>query len=149
MSLITEPDEDNYLPPPVMVTMPCGEDYFVCRALVRDSWLQWVDALPPDQGDWHRLTDPIVTTVQELARALHYMHRSLPSYKRCDEKPFTVTRWWDPDADDGWETGGHCLFRFTGLSSDELIDTLPRKSQLPWRLRLIKISENFVEASLE
>lgn len=145
MPTTTEHDEDWDLPPPVMVTMPCGTDFYACRALVRDSWLQWRDALPPEQEDWERITSDVVENIQSLAKAIHHLHRSLPGYKQCDESPFTVSRWWDPDDDEGWQLGGRCLFRFKDTTSFELIEGLPRKTQL----QLTRISENWVEASLQ
>ena len=53
--------------------------------------------------------------------------------------------WWDPDDDEGWQLGGRCLFRFSNVPALELINSLPRKTQL----KLVQISENYVEASLQ
>ena len=145
MPTAIDDDDEWHLPPPVMVELPCGTSVYACRALVRDSWLQWHDVLPPEQEDWSRLTAEVVESIQLLAKAIHHLHRSLPSYKQCDESPFTVSRWWDPDDDEGWQFGSRCLFRFTGTTALELISCLPRKTQL----RLTAISENWVEASLQ
>ena len=128
-----------------MVELPCGSSVYACRALVRDSWLQWRDALPPEESDWSGLTEPIVDTIQILAKAIHQLHRNLPGYKQCEESPFTVSRWWDPEDNEGWQLGGRCLFRFKDTTALELINGLPRKTQL----ELVQISENWVEASIQ
>lgn len=146
MHTTIEDDDDLWnLPPPVMVEMPCGSSFYACRALVRDSWLQWRDALPPEESDWSKLTTPVVETIQALAKEIHHLHRNLPGYKECNESPFTVGRWWDPDDDEGWQLGGRCLFCFKDFSAFELIDRLPRKSQL----HLLVITDRWVEASVK
>lgn len=139
-----ELDEFPKLPPPVMVTLPTGEDVYACRALVRDSWLQWRDVMPPDEDDWGGLTDEVVHAVEELARGLHHLHRSLPGYKQCTESPFTVSRWWDPTDDEGWQKGLFCLFKFEGQTSESLIAALPRKTTL----KLTPRSTQWVEATV-
>lgn len=139
-----ELDEFPKLPKPAMVTLPSGESVYACRALVRDSWLQWRDALPPDQEDWVGLTDEIVRAVEELARGLHHLHRNLPGYKQCNESPFTVSRWWDPTDDEGWQQGLFCLFKFEGQTAESLIAALPRKTAL----KLTPRSTHWVEATV-
>jgi hypothetical protein len=139
-----ELDEFPKLPEPSMVTLPSGESVYACRALVRDSWLQWRDVMPPDEEDWHGLTDDVVHAVQELARGLHHLHRNLPGYKQCNESPFTVSRWWDPTDEEGWQQGLFCLFKFEGQTAESLIAALPRKTTL----KLTPRSTHWVEATV-
>ena len=139
-----ELDEFPQLPPPSMVMLPSGESVYACRALVRDSWLQWRDVMPPDEEDWHGLTDDVVHAIEELARGLHLLHRNLPGYKQCNESPFTVSRWWDPTDDEGWEQGLFCLFKFEGHTAESLIAALPRKTTL----ELTPRSTHWVEATV-
>lgn len=112
------------------VLLPSKEIVPVTRALVKDSWLSWLDALPPDDGSWCDMDEDVVSNITELAAALSKLHRSMSNYKKCDESPFKVTRWWDPTADDDWDTGRFCLFKFEGLTAIELLNLLPRQSPL-------------------
>ena len=125
------------LPQPVpmrQVQLPSGELVLVTRALVKDSWLLWKDALPDEEHLWDELTDDAVTSITALAKSLHVMHRAMKGYKRCDESPFTVSRWWDPtckgDADDNYDSGKFALLKFDGLSAFDLSTMIPRSSSL-------------------
>lgn len=138
-----EPEDFLDLPEPIMLTLPTGERIYACRALVRDSWLQWLDVLPPEE-DWAELTEEAVHGIQELARGLHQLHRNLPSYKQCNESPFTVSRWWDPTDDEGWQDGLFCLFKMEGHTAESLISALPRKTTI----KLTQRSTHWVEATL-
>ena len=105
-----------------MLDLPCGTAVYLCRALAKDSWLQWHDALPEEEDQWSRLTGEVVAEIKALASGLHQLHKAMPEYKQCDSSPFTVSRWWDPDDDEGWELGRFCLFRFEGKSALEECD---------------------------
>lgn len=121
------------LPAPVplrRVTLPCGDSVLVTRALVKDSWLQWKDALPDEEELWPQLTPEAVVAITALAKALHGMHRSMKGYKNCDESPFTVGRWWDPTGDDDYESGKFALLKFSDLTAANLRLLVPRSSQL-------------------
>lgn len=112
------------------ITLPCGAAVFSSKALVKDSWLQWSDVLPAEENEWSLFDVSVGVNVLNLAKELGDFHRSMKNYKQCDTSPFTVTRWWDPTADDGWETGRYCLFKFDGCSAAELVTLIPRKSSL-------------------
>ena len=116
------------------VQLPSGDSVLVTRSLVKDSWLLWKDALPPDEELWDQLTNDAVASITALAKSLHVMHRAMKGYKQCDESPFTVSRWWDPtckgDPDDGYDTGQFALLKFSGFNAAELNRVIPRSSQL-------------------
>lgn len=112
------------------VLLPSIGDVLVTRALVKDAWLIWTDALPDDESLWPQLTVSAVESVTALAKALHAMHRAMKSYKNCDESPFTVSRWWDPTADDGYDTGKFALLKFKDHSAIDLQMAVPRSSSL-------------------
>lgn len=112
-------------------TLPCGNVVLTTRALVKDSWLQWRDALPQEEELWDQLSAEAVHAIVELARCLHGMHRAMKGYKQCDESPFTVSRWWDPTADDdGYDSGRYCLMKFKDFAATDLIRAVPRTSAL-------------------
>ena len=116
-----------------------------CRAICYDSWLTWGHALPGDPALEEQLTEEIERNIRNLAVNLHQIHRQHPDYKRTDSNPFTVTQWWDPDAESPWNTGMAVLFRFEGLSAAQWIESKPRRNPLILRAA----SEQFVEAFLE
>ena len=84
------------IPPIRTVLLPSADTVFVTRALVKDSWLTYADALPPDEGMWADLTQDVLNNILALGKALSAMHRHMKHYKGCEESPFHVTRWWDP-----------------------------------------------------
>lgn len=112
------------------ITLPCGASVFSSKALVKDSWLQWSDVLPAEEGEWSLFDVEVGVNVLNLAREISLFHRTMKDFKQCDTSPFTVSRWWDPTADDGWETGKFCLFKFKGLTATELVNLIPKKSDL-------------------
>ena len=123
-------DELPSFAPMRTITLPCGGSVLACKAVVKDSWLQWSDVLPAEDNEWSLTNVAVGVNVINLARELSNFHKAMKNYKQCDASPFTVTRWWDPTADDGWETGRFCLFKFKGLTATELVDLIPRKSGL-------------------
>jgi len=121
------------LPQPVpmrQVDLPSGSSVLVTRSLVKDSWLLWKDALPDEEHLWRELTARAVHNITVLAKSLHGMHRVMKSYKMCEESPFTVSRWWDPTADDDYDTGCFALLKFSGMNASELNLMIPRSSSL-------------------
>ena len=137
--------DDLPITPIRTVKLPQGDIVYVTRALVQNSWLTYTDALPPDEGSWMDLQDYHLLNIKRLAEALSKLHRQVKGYKLCDESPFTVSRWWDPEADDGYESGRICLMRFEGLSAHQLFQLLPRKSALQLR-KASSRSDHWVEA---
>lgn len=112
------------------VALPGTGEVLVTRALVKDAWLIWTDALPDEEHLWSELTAEAVDSITVLAKALHGMHRAMKSYKHCEESPFTVSRWWDPTADDGYDSGKLALLKFKDLTAIDLQMNVPRSSSL-------------------
>ena len=122
--------EPQEIAPLRRLQLPCGDQVLVTKALVKDSWLIWTDALPDEEHLWDQLTGDAVESILTLAKALHAMHRNVRNYKLCEESPFTVSRWWDPTADDDYDSGRFALLKFAGLNAKELAAMIPRSSQL-------------------
>lgn len=122
---------------------PSGEWFSIFRSIVLDSWLTWKDAL-----SGHRLRGPldedIACTITVLAQRVHAAHMSLPDYRRLSQSPFTVSRWWDPAATDGWETGSKVLLRLEHYSAYRLAAKIPSRLHLYARSQ----SEHWLELSL-
>lgn len=92
------------------------------RSITFDNWLSWRHALPGDRRGFGRLTAAVSEAIITIAAAIHQAHQRFPGYQRLDRSPFIVPRWWDPFADDGWESGRFCLFRVDGHSSRDFMD---------------------------
>lgn len=41
----------------------------------------------------------------------------LPDYRRLCRSPITVSRWWDPRDDEGWQLGERCLLKIEGYNT--------------------------------
>ena len=117
-------------PPMQQVSLPCGSAVLTSRALVKDCWITWRDALPDQEELWSHLTHEAVEEITSLARALHGMHRAMKTYKSTDESPFHISRWWDPTADDDYDTGRFCLMKFKNFTAHQLTTCVPRSSSL-------------------
>lgn len=132
----------------------CDEDEFhhpvsgwllMDRSITFDNWLSWRHALPGDRRGYDRLTGAITESIAGLAAAIHEVHQRLPGYQRLDRSPFVIPRWWDPFADDGWESGCYCLFRVDGCCGQDFLDYWePERSVV----NLAVVSESYLEASL-
>lgn len=134
----SECPEDEFL-------APDGNWYYVFRAIVLDSWLLWRDALPPEPDLRLQLDEHIFDSITALARRLHSFHQGLPDYRQLTDSPFTVSRWWDPsDPDPFWNQGRSCLFRLNGYTSQDLANTLAKKTPIITRT----ISNRYLEVHL-
>lgn len=130
---------------PAWFETPTGERYNTCRAITLDNWLLWRDALPDNPQHWKLLEVPQFETIVELAGRIHAMHQTLPDYRCLSDTPWTVSRWWDPFAEDGWDAGDHCLLRLAGYRVDQLpADWCDRSLGLVLR----PVSTHWLECSL-
>ena len=130
-------DDDEFL-------HPSGEWFLIDRAITFDNWLLWRHALPFERHERSQLTAPVAATIETLADAIHDIHQAMPGYKGLGDTPFRVSRWWDPSDQEGWQSGGCCLFRIEGFCS---ADILERADRSPF-LSLRAVSGLFVEAGL-
>lgn len=130
---------------PAWFQTPTGERFNTCRAITLDNWLLWRDALPDNPGHWGLLRVPQFEAIVELGGRLHAMHQTLPDYRCLSDTPWTVSRWWDPFADDGWEAGERCLLRLAGYRAEQLPLDWSRR-QLG--LELKPVSTHWLECSL-
>lgn len=105
-----ESDNDEFL-------HPSHGWYLLSRAIVHDSWLSWRLAIPDDRYARRSMPLHVSTSIAMLAHGIHGVHETIPGYEDLDDNPFHVPRWWDPSADDEWNTGCRILFRIQGLSA--------------------------------
>lgn len=123
---------------------PSGEWYNIYRAICLDSWLIWKDALPDNPYLWDRLNEEAYEAIRSLGARIHALHQLLPNYRRLSESPFTVSHWWDPVDDQGWDAGDRCLLKIEDYTSRNLpLDELPGLG-----LGLRQVSEHWMEFSL-
>lgn len=107
-----------------------GTWYSVFRAVSFDNWLLWRDALPPTDS-WHRpLTPAVEVAIAELGRRIHEHHQRLIEYRRLDDSPFRVGRWWDPEGEEPWCSGRRVLLRHKRLTAQEFLRHRPPRCPL-------------------
>lgn len=95
--------------------LPDGTWLPVRRAIVYDSWLLWMHALPGLPATRRRLKACHVRRIVRLGEALHQMHQRLPHYRTLDDTPFRVRCWFDPASlEPEFRTGGRCSIRIQG-----------------------------------
>lgn len=99
---------------------PDGQWFSVFRAVAYDSWLLWRHALPDNPNHWPLLNQEAFETIGVLGQRIHDLHQTCPDYRRLSDTPFTVSRWWDPLDDDGWQRGDRCLLRIDGYEARQL-----------------------------
>ena len=87
--------------------------YLLSRSIVHDGWLSWRHAIPDCKQARQKMPLDVGTSIALLAQALHDVHQTIPGYGDLDDTPFQVYRWWDPEADDEWQTGCCVLFRYS------------------------------------
>lgn len=126
---------------------PDGEWYSTLRAVTYDGWLLWKHALPDDLYLWPQLSAEAYDNIQLLAKRIHAIHQLFPDYRRLDDTPFTVSRWWDPtDTSDDWHLGGRLLCKIQGYTASDV------EAETPHRYRsLLQIqprSKHWIEISL-
>lgn len=123
---------------------PSGEWFSIFRAIVLDSWLTWKDALPdhPIRGP---LDEEIASSITGLALRIHAAHVALPDYRRLSESPFRVSRWWDPFANDDWQTGAKVLLRLEHYSAQRFAAKIPQRLNLQVRSQ----SDQWLEIALQ
>lgn len=99
---------------------PTGEWFNIYRAISLDNWLIWKDALPEETYLWPQLNRDVYESIRALGARIHGLHQLLPDYRRLNDSPFTVSRWWDPRDDEGWQNGDRCLLKIDGYSTRQL-----------------------------
>lgn len=115
------------------------------RAITYDSWISWRHALPSDRQGRNAMTSSVSDAIAAVAEAIHELHQRMPGYQRLDRSPFAFPRWWDPRADDEWQTGRCCLFRLEGSRSRDLLEQWsPARSAI----NLVAVSDSHLEAAL-
>jgi len=116
------------------------------RTIAFDSWISWRHALPADRNGRTLLHESAAALIRALAERLHAIHQRLPGYADLDDSPFVFPRWWDPDPESEWHSGGRCLFRVEGHSADAILTAaLSSRSNC---LRLSSASGGLLEAEL-
>ena len=126
---------------------PEGEWYSTQLAVTFDGWLLWKHALPDDPYLWPQLTMQAYETIQLLAKRIHAVHQLFPDYRRLDNTPFHVSRWWDPTDDSGqWLTGERLLCKINGYTAREVQTELPHRQRS--LLAIQPRSPHWVEISL-
>lgn len=136
-------DDDEFL-------HPVHGWFLLSRAVVFDSWICWRQALPDSRQVRNAMPASVGASIALLAHALHDIHQALPGYDDLDDNPFSVPRWWDPDADDEWGTGSCCLFRCSGQPASAFVAAWEaRRHRSPGSLvRLVPVSNAHIEAAL-
>lgn len=86
--------------------------YLLSRSIIHDGWLSWRHAIPDCVQARQEMPLDVSASIAFLAQALHDVHMTIPGYGDLDDTPFRVSRWWDPEADDEWQTGCCILFRY-------------------------------------
>jgi len=70
---------------------------------------------------------------------------ALPDYRRLNDTPFTVSRWWDPlDDQEDWQLGGRCLLKINGYESRHI----PIEAGGRFGLTITPISAHWLEFAL-
>lgn len=123
---------------------PGGVWYSAFRAITYDNWLIWQDALPADLAERRRLEAGSYLAITALARAIHDHHQRLPEYRRLDESPFRVGRWWDPSGEAPWDSGRRVLIRHQDLEAEAFLAR--RHPRCPLQVQLI--STHWLELEL-
>jgi hypothetical protein len=126
---------------------PDGEWYSTFRAVTYDGWLLWKHALPEDPYLWPQLNSDTYESIQLLAKRVHIIHQLFPDYRRLDDTPFTVSRWWDPTDDSGeWHQGERILCRIKGYTATDVLAETPHRYRS--LLHIQPRSKHWVEISL-
>lgn len=126
---------------------PDGEWYSTLRAVTFDGWLLWKHALPEDIYLWPQLEVECYETIQLLAKRIHTIHQLFPDYRRLDDTPFTVSRWWDPTDDTGeWSGGDRLLCRINGYTAADVLAETPHRYRS--LLQIQPRSKSWIEISL-
>jgi hypothetical protein len=124
---------------------PTGEWLSVFRAIAYDSWLLWRHALPDNPNHWPLLDAGTFETIGRLGQRIHNLHQTLPDYRRLNDTPFTVSRWWDPlDDQEDWQLGGRCLLKINGYESRHI----PIEAGGRFGLTITPISAHWLEFAL-
>lgn len=128
---------------------PIGQWYSIYRAVTYDGWLLWKDALPEETMLRKRLDLASFENITFLAKRIHALHQNVDNYRRLDQSPFRVSRWWDPldereNPDQHWHLGRHMLFRVAEFTAKQFMAIPQRKTQVQLRA----VSVNWMEATL-
>lgn len=129
--------------------------YLLSRCIIYDGWLSWRHAIPDSRKARHQMPLDVSISIALLAQAVDDVHRTVPGYSELDDTPFEVFRWWDPEADDEWQTGCCVLFRY-GSSSLPSEDSPAMVFQSAWDAKfghdgpatLTAVTERHLEATL-
>lgn len=115
------------------------------RAVTYDNWITWRHALPAAHSARQRLSQPVAQAIAALAHELHLIHQRLANYTELSTTPFLIPRWWDPYAEDQWNTGGICLFRIEDVATQEIIHSWDSHRG---QVELRGVSDRHLEATL-
>lgn len=127
---------------------PTGQWLSTYRAITYDGWMLWKDALPDVITLWGDLGLAAYENISLLAKRIHVLHQNVENYRRLDESPFCVSRWWDPlhpeGGDEHWQLGRHVLLRITSMNAKQFMAIPQRRNQL----HIKPVTTNWMEVTL-